>query len=72
MLLQLLDRAAVHLTATTAAAGAGLRKIIPDLLGEPAVNTAEVERVLTREHSRARRLGDSLHTDGAVHLVVLR
>jgi hypothetical protein len=68
MLLHLDNRAAVHLAAAAAAAGARLRQIVTDLLGEPAVNAAEVESVLTREHGGARGLGDSLHTDRAVHL----
>ena len=68
ILLHLDNRAAVHVTAAAAAAGAGLRQIVADLLGEPAVDTAEVEGVLTREHGGARGLGDSLHTDRAVHL----
>ena len=49
----------------------GLLQALPDLLAEPVVDTAEVERMLTREHGRARRLGNGLHTDCAVHLCLL-
>ena len=57
------------MSSLTPTAGARLLEVIPDLLAEPVVDAAEVEGMLTREHGGARRLGDSLHTDCAVHCV---
>ena len=40
---------------------------LAELLVEPLVNAAEVEAVLARERCRARRLGDVVEADRAVH-----